>query len=201
MILAISSQDTPHHQHGALSLQNHLHHGPSPFWQCDCSLHNIKRKSPWLYWTHHDTFPVCSTHCNSIHGTNWSRDPAPNPIQVITAGQEQIIQQQKKDQRIYNNNNNNNNIWTMLKKGRLSIILSTPSFAKCTTNTWTISSTVMVESLSKITRADLKTNKSRMNEPMNSTQRTIDVFFKCVITSCIQYVDHGEVLFTSEQIL
>ena len=49
----------------------------------------------------------------------------------------------------------------------------------------------LIDRYGKITDADLETNKSRMNEPIDNTQ-TIDVFFK-QIDNRIQYAHNGEV--------
>ena len=57
----------------------------------------------------------------------------------------------------------------------------------------------LIDRYGKITTADLETNKSQMNEPIDNTQ-TIDVFFK-QIDDWIQYADDGEVPFTPLQIL
>jgi len=124
------------------------------------------------------------------------------PHRATTERREEILHQHKENRRTFDNNTNMDDAL----KGQIIDAIDDPYLCEVR-NKYTgylgVSTRDLLDHLidryGKITTADLEANKSRMNEPIDTTQ-TIDVFFKR-IDDCIQYADDGEVPFTPMQIL
>ena len=123
------------------------------------------------------------------------------PNRASTENREEIIRQHKEDRRIFDNNANMDDAL----KGQIINTLEDMymcelrnKYTGCLGVTTRGLLDHLIDRYGKITTADLEANKSRMNEPIDTTQ-TIEVLLKR-INDCIQYADDGEVPFTPEKI-
>ena len=151
----------------------------SPVRQCGFSLHNIRRRSPWSHWNHHDdTCLECNSHRNSHHilGANRSWDTFSDPSRIHHHHPHTTHQTTQGGE---------TNLWQEHQHGWRSqqgqVILDTieDTYILCELhnkyNQYLGVTTRdlldhLIDRYGKITTADLEVNKACMNEPVNPTQ-------------------------------
>jgi hypothetical protein len=131
----------------------------------------------------------------------------PGPLPIIPTGatktvREQICAEHQENRRVFDNHHNMDGA---LKTQVIDTIQATYLSEMRNKYTGYLGVTTrdllghLLDRYGKITPADIEDCKSRMNEPIDSTQ-PIDIYFQQV-DECIQYAADGRVAFLAEQIL